>query len=502
MAQDEPASSRGVARTRDRAERESGARALPLGRLWWPVLTFAAPLLLALATYWSHLDDFFTLDDFVWLLAVQDRNLGEVIVRGFQFPDFTDFDAPTPFFRPLTDVAFKLEEMAFGLEPAPYHAVNILLHVAVAGMGGLLTARMSGSRAAGVAVAAVFAVYPAYDVAVTWISQLSELLGAFFSVLALLLYREWLVSHHDAGAGWGGGVRWCLAGAIGAAALAALSKESQLTIFALVPLLALATDPRRRSNRELMWSLAPFAVLGAAHAGFLVLNEYLDAAEARTHAIGWHMFEDGWRYLRELALPFWREASLYDGLSHLLVGLYVVAGLTAIVLRSRAAVFFFVWSIVALAPFAISLQILQPRYTYLAALPFLGFIACFAVVLAERLEPRLQTAAAAAAGVAVAVLVVAGARATRDAQSFIEVQARNFELMIEAVENRCGDLPPGSRVSIANAGVLDPFGVIVPATINVFHDDVYAAEARRTPANATPPVTCEVDVLRDAPHRP
>jgi hypothetical protein len=463
-----------------------------LARDWFPLVVFLAPLLLALATYWPRLDDYFALDDFVWLLAVQDRSLPEVIARGFTFPEFTAFDAPTPFFRPLADAVFKMEELAFGLEAGPYHAVNLLLHVAVAGMGGLLTARLTRSDMAGMAVAVTFAVYPTYDVAVSWISQLSELLGAACALAALLAYHAWLTSRRS-------GRHWLLAVAVLAAALAALSKESQITVFVLLPLLAWATGGGMRSGRAVGLSLAPVAVLAVAHGAFLIANEFLDASADGTHDIGWHMFRNGWRYVQDIAFPFDPGRSWSAEIRPLLAVVYLAIGAAAIAGGWRTVALFVAWSLVALAPFVIGLGPAQPRYTYLAALPFIACIAAAAVESA-RVLPRATLPGIAALGAGLVTLfVIAGVQETRDQQRFIASQAENADRMIAAVRARCGDLPPESRISIENAGVLDPFAVIVPAAVNVYYDRVYAAEARFTPAGAEPPITCEVDVLRDAP---
>ena len=90
----------------------------------------------------------------------------------------------TPQYYPLVFTSFWVEHRLWGFNPAGYHVVNALLHLANA----LLVWRL-GHRLAIPApwfVAAVFAVHPIHVETVAWITERKNLLSGLFYLLALL----------------------------------------------------------------------------------------------------------------------------------------------------------------------------------------------------------------------------------------------------------------------------------------------------------------------------
>lgn len=85
---------------------------------------------------------------------------------------------------PVVYSSFWLEHRLWGLEPAGYHAVNVLLHLANCLLVWILMVRLDlkGSWA----VAAVFAVHPLHVDSVAWIIERKDLLSALFYVAAML----------------------------------------------------------------------------------------------------------------------------------------------------------------------------------------------------------------------------------------------------------------------------------------------------------------------------
>ncbi len=88
--------------------------------------------------------------------------------------------------RPLRQLSHRIDWRLVGDNAAYPHAVNILLHLAVAGMGWLLLRRRCGASAA-VATGAVllFLVNPVAVESVGIVSHRKEMLGAFFILLGL-----------------------------------------------------------------------------------------------------------------------------------------------------------------------------------------------------------------------------------------------------------------------------------------------------------------------------
>lgn len=115
---------------------------------------------------WSHLLDFFSLPDTVY---AEDR---------------------APYYRPLNRMTYLVEYHLFGLNPAGYHAVNVLCHTVNVLLVYLLALRLFSAASPALCAALLFAIHPVNAEAVNFISARNNLLAALFVLSSFLTYRH------------------------------------------------------------------------------------------------------------------------------------------------------------------------------------------------------------------------------------------------------------------------------------------------------------------------
>ncbi|MGD9891553.1 MAG: hypothetical protein AB7U18_09705, partial [Dehalococcoidia bacterium] len=251
-----------------------------------------------LSLYAPFARDFFVLDDFIWLHAAGTPDTAQFVRDATGFPEATAYTVPTPFWRPLIDAYFFLTWRLFGLNPMPYHLAAIGIHAANALLLVLLVRRLTGSRLVSFLIGFLWAIQPAYDYAVVWISEATELIATFWYLLTLVLFVAYL--HGDRR-------RWPLAaGALVSMTLALLAKQSSITIPVLLVLLALvhATPRGWREGFRLSRLLSPFIFVAIIYGLFLFQNDYRTSADAGMYAAGPHALANIWDYLLRLTWPF------------------------------------------------------------------------------------------------------------------------------------------------------------------------------------------------------
>ena len=138
------------------------------------VLALAPALIAAAAIYAPTLGLFFAQDDVTFLLRATGAE-------------------PTPwsFARPISEgLAWRVMVAAFGLEPAPYHAVRLILHLFTTTLVYIAGRRLLGGRIAAGCAAVVFGASSVGFTALHWASCIVEVLAATLALAAFVLWLE------------------------------------------------------------------------------------------------------------------------------------------------------------------------------------------------------------------------------------------------------------------------------------------------------------------------
>ena len=145
-------------------------------------------LLLALATIALYNSvtraPFLNFDDQVYVTdnpQVRSGLTWNTVVWAFRTPKAFDW-------HPITWLSYALDWQIFGLDPAGYHTINILLHAANAVLLFLLLEGATGLAWRSLAVSALFALHPINVESVAWISERKTVLSMLFFLLALAAY--------------------------------------------------------------------------------------------------------------------------------------------------------------------------------------------------------------------------------------------------------------------------------------------------------------------------
>jgi protein O-mannosyl-transferase len=195
-------------------------------------LTMLFLALLTIAVYGNSLVNGFVWDDEFIIVndpAVRDLSRAAALMLS---PDVVK-----PYYRPINRASYLLDYRLFGMHPAGFHAVNVLIHVLNVLLFYLLCLRFFRARAPALLAAALFAVHPMNAEAVNFLSARNTLLSLFFVLSSILVFHQGLTR-----GSWGrlvfSGVLWFLG---------LLSKEP--AALAIVVLAAMAfVVPRRDEN--------------------------------------------------------------------------------------------------------------------------------------------------------------------------------------------------------------------------------------------------------------
>jgi tetratricopeptide (TPR) repeat protein len=227
-------------------------------------------ILAVFACYAPALKDGFVWDDTALVLRDPLIRSWRLIPEGFNHFLFVDATA-SDFYRPIQRLTYTLEYAAFAFRATPYHFTSIIFHAAAAlaffffaeELLGFFEVEPKKRRIIAFFAALVWAIHPAHNAAVVYISGRADSLAALFGFVGLYLI---LRSRRLSGAS--SLVLWTAAAA--ALLLSALSRETGL----MFPLIALALFALQRN-----WS----ALAKTAVAAVFVAAVYLSLRLAAEH---------------------------------------------------------------------------------------------------------------------------------------------------------------------------------------------------------------------------
>jgi len=300
-------------------------------------------------------------------------------------------DSPSQYF-PLTYTTFRIERALWGLNPAGYHWVNILLHAANALLVWRLLSRL---KIPGAWLAAgIFALHPVQVESVAWISELKNVQSLFFCLLALLAWVAFVArgetekrrSGETAAGATSPFHRFTVSPFLSYAlallfyALALFSKTTACTLPAALPLILWLK--KRPINFARIVQLVPFVLLGLSMGlvsiwwerhhqgteGQVYAMSFLERVLVASRAVWFYLGKLLWPANLTFNYPLWKIAPA-DLLAY--VWLAAGAGLCAVIFFARrfvgrgvevAALFY----VATLAPLLGFVMLYTFRYTFVA----------------------------------------------------------------------------------------------------------------------------------------
>jgi hypothetical protein len=443
----------------------------------------AAVCVFAVGVQALALNAWFAFDDWWFLASARDMGFWAYARRAFDIRavgSLPELDR----YRPLWPLWFRIQYELFGLHGVPYHAVAIALHLATALLVQRLGLRLGLLTWQANVAAAIFALHPAYAMAVAWVSGANRVVAALPAIGSLLCWLGWVQRRS----------KLELGAAIGLFLVASLLHPTAVPLAAVYPALAWLRqrDNGRSLSRREMAAWLPIGMLAMTLVGVhLWVRAHYEKAGAFT--LGWHIWANYGAMLGMAMAPAC-ESSVgcyrppFTGLAELalLIGsaLFVLAAVATLrwyPIRSLPVVAL-AWFILTLAPDATLVMGAFGRTMYLAGAPLAlwaaGVLPPAVHGLAARVQPwwwRLGVGATAAA-VGTAVLL-----ANVNLVLGVHEAGRENVLFVAALRRAIPTLPAGTTLVIEGA----PLNLTVfddtrlQALIDVYYDGVTARSASR-----------------------
>ena len=178
-------------------------------------------------------------------------------------------------YYPLVLTSFWVQHAIWGLNPLPYHLVNVAMHAACTVLLWLVL-RCMKVRGAWFG-AALWGLHPVQTESVAWITELKNTQSCLFYLLAIRFFLKWRAAGTFAGRK---GTEWDYAFALLCAVLAILSKASTVMLPVVLGLVWWWSDGRWCWRN--LFRLAPFFIISAAASGWTIWEQQFHSGAVGT----------------------------------------------------------------------------------------------------------------------------------------------------------------------------------------------------------------------------
>ncbi len=236
----------------------------PERRPWLPALILVAAVFLAYSRVWQA--------GFIW---DDDSHLTQnpTIIGPLGFGDI--WTSAKAVYYPLVLSSFWVQHAIWGLNPLPYHGIDVALHAACALLlwRVLLRLKIPGAWLG----AAIWALHPVQVESAAWITEQKNTQSCLFYLLSILFFLRWMRISHEMEAippinyppGFPRARNYSMA--LLCATLAILSKSSTVMLPVVLGLCAWWMEHRWRWRYAIL--LAPFAMVSAAASAWTVWEQ-------------------------------------------------------------------------------------------------------------------------------------------------------------------------------------------------------------------------------------
>lgn len=319
---------------------------------------------------------------------------------------FTSYDPQL--YIPFTFLSWQLNAALFGMNPAAFHLVNLLLHCANAVLVFMIIRKLAGSFLVGAVAAALFAMHPIQTEAVLWAASRKDLLSGMFFLLSAHAYLK----HRECERG--GTPVWSVV----FYAFGLLSKISVITL----PVWLLVIDwlQKRRFERRALVEKLPYVPFAVIFGVIAVVGKTRVLGSSGTllnillpsKSVVFYLKQFLWPYGLSVIYPYTGQSQ--DIMTEFAWSSAVIAILTVIAVfffrgRNRLITFGIGTYFLLLAPSFTTfwkngfLYFASDRYVYLASIGFFAIVG----LLMDRLKNMIGRKAAVAALPALSIAIIA-----------------------------------------------------------------------------------------------